>query len=228
MSTLTKEPTVVLNGDSGDSGDTGVTVADAPIKITRGRIDHLLIWSGGAIAVVLVVAGVLLTWGSSFSEDYVHDELAAQAITFPPAAALEEEGRDDLVTYADQQVDTGTEAEAYASFIAGHVEGIADGATYAELGDVEREAEAATVAALESGAPAAEVTALEEEAAGISGQRDSIFRGEMLRGALLSTFAWSTIGQIAGYAAIAAFIGALVMAGLVIAGVLHLSRTAHA
>ena len=73
-----------------------------------------------------------------------------------------------------------------------------------------------------------EVTALEEEAAGISGQRDSIFRGEMLRGALLSTFAWSTIGQIAGYAAIAACIGALVMAGLVIAGVLHLSKTAHA
>ncbi|MET0148220.1 MAG: hypothetical protein ABW310_03620, partial [Acidimicrobiales bacterium] len=93
MSTLTKEPTVELNGDS------RVTGADAPIKVTRGRIDHLLIWSGGAIAVVLVVAGVLLTWGSSFSEDYVHDELAAQAITFPPAAALEEEGRDDLVTY---------------------------------------------------------------------------------------------------------------------------------
>ena len=109
MSTLTKEPTVVLNGDNGDNGDTGVTGvtgADAPIKITRGRIDHLLVWSGGAIAVVLVVAGALLTWGSNFSEDYVHDELAAQAITFPPAAALEEEGREDLVKYADQQVDS--------------------------------------------------------------------------------------------------------------------------
>lgn len=197
---------------------------DAPIEITRRRIDHLLVWSGGAIAAVLVVAGVLLTWGSTFSEDYVNDELAAQAITFPPAAALEEDGRADLVQYADQQVDTGTEAEAYASFIAGHVEGIADGATYAELGDVEREAEAATTAALESGAPADEVTALEETAAGISGQRDSIFRGEMLRGALLSTFAWSTIGRIAGIAAIAAFIGALVMTGLVIAGALHLRK----
>jgi len=199
---------------------------DAPIEITRRRIDHLLVWSGAAIAVVLLVAGVLLTWGSTFSQDYVDDELSAQAITFPPAESLVEEGRDDLVRFGGEQVNTGEEAEAYASFIQGHVVGIADGATYAELGDVERAAEAELTAALESGAPAAEVTALEETAAGVSGQRDSIFRGEMLRGALLSTFAWATIGQIAGYAAIAAFAGALVMAGLVIAGALHLRKTA--
>ena len=200
---------------------------DAPIVITRRRVDHLLLWSGAAVAAMLVVAGALLTWGSTFAEGYVDDELSAQAITFPPAESLEEEGRDDLVRFADEQVNTGEEAEAYASFIQGHVEGIAEGMTYAELGDVERVAEAELTTALESGAPTAEVTALEETAAGISGQRDAIFRGEMLRGALLSTFAWSTVGMIAGYAAIAAFLGALVMAGLVVAGAIHLRKVDH-
>jgi len=197
---------------------------DAPVVITRRRIDHLLLWTGGALALAMFVAGALLTWGSTFAQDYVDDELSAQAITFPPAESLEEEGRDDLVGFADEQVNTGEEAEAYASFIQGHVEGIAEGMTYAELGDVEREAEAELTAALESGAPTAEVTALEETAAGISGQRDAIFRGEMLRGALLSTFAWSTVGVIAGYAAIAAFLGGLVMVVLVAIGALHLRK----
>lgn len=200
---------------------------DAPIVITRRRVDHLLLWSGAAVAVMLFAAGALLTWGSTFSQGYVDDELSAQAITFPPAESLEEEGRDDLVRFADEQVNTGEEAEAYAGYIAGHVEAIAEGATYAELGDVERAAEGELTAALESGAPTAEVTALEETAAGISGQRDAIFRGEMLRGALLSTFAWSTVGMIAGYAAIAAFLGGLVMAILVVLGALHLRKVNH-
>lgn len=198
--------------------------ADQPIEITRRRIDRILVASGLAITVVLVVAGGLLTWGATFAGDYVHDELEAQGITFPDAASLEEEGRDDLVQYADEQVDTGEEAEAYASFIGGHVENIADGATYAELGDAERAAEAAATEAITSDAPADEVAALEEEAAAITGQRDSIFRGEMLRGTLLNTFAWATVGRIAGIAAIAAFVGAAVMLVLVVAGAVHLRK----
>ena len=51
-----------------------------------------------------------------------------------------------------------------------------------------------------------------------------MFRGEMLRGALLNTFAWATVGVIAGWAALAAFIGALVMAVLVGLGALHLRK----
>jgi hypothetical protein len=200
------------------------TELDAPVVITRRRIDHLLLWTGGALAMVLFVAGALLTWGSTFAQDYVHDELAAQAITFPPAADLEEEGRDDLVQYADEQVTTGAEAEAYASYIAGHVEGIGGGQTYAELGGPQFAAEAALDEAIAADAPQAEIDALREEYEGITAQRDSMFRGEVLRGALLSTYAWDTIGVIAGYAAIAAFLGGLVMAGLVVAGALHLRK----
>ncbi len=201
-----------------------VAPADEPITITRRRIDAIALIAGVAAVLVLAAAGALLTWGSNFAEDYVGDELAAQAITFPPAESLQEEGRDDLVAFADGQVDTGEEAEAYASFIAGHIEGIAEGATYAELGDAERVAEEAATEAITSGAPANEVATLEEEAAAITGQRDSIFRGEMLRGTLLNAFAWSTMGRIAGIAATVAFAAAALMAVLVGLGFVHLRK----
>ncbi len=195
------------------------TDATAPI-ITIGRetLDHILVWLGAVIAVVLFIAGALLYWGSSFAGDYVSDELGAQNISFPDEAALTGEGRDDLVSFAGQQVTNGEQAEAYASYIGGHVAGMADGMTYAELGGPERAAAAAVSAAITEGADAETISALEAETAAISEQRESIFRGEMLRGTLLNTFAWSTIGTIAGYAAIAAIAAGIVMTVLVVAG----------
>lgn len=195
--------------------------ADAPVVLKRRTIDSVLIAFGAVLTVALVVAGGLLTWGARFSDDYVHDELASQNITFPPAAALDAEGRTDLLKYAGEDVTTGPEAEAYASYINGHLQGIADGATYADLGTPEREANAAVTAAKESGAPAAEITALEAEAAKVTGQRNTLFKGETLRGLLLTAFAWSTVGTIAGYAAIAAFAAAAVMVVLVALGMRH-------
>ena len=59
----------------------------------------------------------------------------------------------------------------------------------------------------------------------ISGQRNSLFKGETLRGLLLSAYAWSTVGMIAGIAAIGAFIAAGIMAILVGLGVVHHRRT---
>ena len=65
---------------------------------------------------------------------------------------------------------------------------------------------------------------MQEEAATLTAQRDTIFRGEVLRGTLLNAYAWSTLGRIAGIAAVAAFVGAAVMALLAGAGVLHVRR----
>ncbi len=207
------------------SEESSATGAGPVIVVNRRRLDIGLMVFGALLILVLLVAGALLTWGSNFAENYVHDELAAQNITFPEADALIEQGRDDLAGYGGEQVTTGKQAEAYSSYIGGHVEGIADGATYAELGGPERAASAAAAEAIANGAPAGEVAALEEEAAALTEQRESIFRGEMLRGALLNTYAWSTIGRIAGIAAIAAFIGAAALVVLVVAGVIHLRRT---
>jgi hypothetical protein len=198
------------------------TPIDRPIPVTRRRIDHLLIAAGFVATVVLVVAGALLTWGSSFAEDYVSDELSAQRINFPPAEVLAEEGRDDLVKYGGVQVTTGEHAEAYASFIQGHVENTAGGLTYAEIPD--RAARTALQEAIDSGAPADEIAALEQEATTLSQQRDTVFKGEMLRGTLLNAYAWSTMGRIAGIAAMAAFATAAVMFVLSVAGVAHLRK----
>ena len=221
--TATVADRVVTNGSEAGAAD----ASEPAVKVTRRRIDTILIWLGVATTAVLVIAGALLQWGNSFAEDYVRDELSAQNITFPDADSLTGQGRDDLVQYADQQVTTGEHAEAYASYIGGHIEGIAEGQTYAELGGPERAAEAAVADAIESGAPAAEVEALEAEAAELSAQRESIFRGEMLRGALLNTYAWSVIGRIAGIAAVVAFAASAIMFLLVAAGVFHVRRAAR-
>jgi hypothetical protein len=198
-----------------------VTVQEPVVALKRRTIDSVLISFGAVLTVALLVAGGLLTWGSNFAADYVDDELSSQNITFPPAAALQEEGRTDLLKYAEEPVNTGPEAEAYASFINGHLEEIAGGATYAELGTPERSANAAVEEAVSSGASEAEIARLEGEAAEITGQRNTLFKGETLRGLLLTAFAWSTVGQIAGYAAIAAFVAAGVMLVLVLLGLRH-------
>jgi hypothetical protein len=193
------------------------------VRLPRRRIDKLLIGFGAIAAIVFAVAGGLLTWGATFADDHVHDELSSQRVFFPDEASLLEEGRDDLVKYADEQVTTGGEAEAYASYIAGHLEGIADGKTYAEIDD--RGAAQAVVDAREAGAGEAKIAELEATAGELKAQRDSLFRGETLRGLLLSTYAWSTIGRIAAIAAWVAFAGAAVMAALVVAGLVHLRRS---
>jgi hypothetical protein len=196
------------------------------VAVRRRTIDAVLIGIGAAVAAVLLVAGGLLTWGNDFSEDYVRDELSSQQIFFPDRAALEEDGRTDLLDFAGQQVTTGDQAEAYASYIDGHLAAIADGATYAELGTIEREAKAAVTAATEAGASADEVAALQATAEEITNQRNTLFKGETLRGLLLSAFAWSTVGRIAGIAATAAFAFAAVMVVLVVLGVVHHRRIA--
>ena len=208
-----------------EAHDEPVDHTPGTVVLTRRRIDSVLVGFGALATLVFLVAAILLWWGSSFADDYVGDELSSQNITFPPADALEAEGRDDLVKYGGDAVDTGKEAEAYASYIDGHLENIAGGMTYAELGGPEREARAAVAAATEAGGEQEAIDALQAEADAITGQRDSLFRGETLRGLLLSAYAWSTVGQIAGYAAIGAFVAAAAMAVLTVLGLRHLTKT---
>ena len=214
MSVSTQERPVAAASPDGDV-----------VEVHRRTIDKVLIGFGLVAAIVFAAAGGLLSWGANFADDYVHDELSSQKVFFPDEAALREEGRTDLVKYADQQVTTGPEAEAYASFIDGHLQGIAEGQTYAQIDD--RGAAQAVEDARAAGAPDDEVAELQATADQLRGQRDSLFRGETLRGLLLSAFAWSTIGRIAGIAAWVAFAGAIVMAILVIAGIVHLRRNRH-
>ncbi len=212
MSTVTEHPTT-------PTGEASLPPDFVPLR--RRTIDSVLIAVGAVVTVAFLVAGGLLTWGSNFSADYVDRELSSQNITFPSAEELQTEGRSDLVKYADQKLNTGDEAEAYASFINGHLEKIGGGLTYAELGVPETAAKDAVTAATESGASDSEIATLQAKADGITGQRTTMFKGETLRGLLLSAYAWATVGQIAGYAAIAAFVAGVAMFVLVLLGLRH-------
>ena len=112
----------------------------------RAVLDKLISWTGLALAVVLLIAGGLLTWANMFIGDQVKDQLTMQDITMPEGEAL-------------------------------------------------------------------------------AGLRQTLFMGSTLRGLLLYGYAFATIGTIAGYAAIAAFIGAFVLLALVVLGMRHARRT---
>lgn len=204
------------------------TVADSHtnephlVALTRGRIDQVLIGMGLVAVIVLTAAASLLTWGSSFTSDYVSDELSSQNITFGTRASLEKEGREDLLSYAGEKLDTGQEAQAYASFIDGHLTAIGKGKTFADLGIPERAAKLELQEAKDTNQPQATIDALQANAAQITQTRDTLFKGETLRGLLLTAYAWSTVGRIAGIAGIGAIIAAGLMAILVILGISHL------
>ena len=216
MTTITRDPLVTT-----PETDPQPAPAEATVALKRRTIDSVFVGVGAVLVVVLAVAGGLLMWGANFSKDYVNDELTSQNIAFPPAAVLQEQGRTDLVPFAGHAVNTGPEAEAYASFINGHLEAIADGATYADLGAPEGVANTAVETATANGASATEIAALQDKADGITAQRNTLFKGETLRGLLLSAFAWATVGRIAGFAAFAAFAAAGLMLVLVALGLRH-------
>lgn len=174
----------------------------------RKTFDALLTVGGVAIAVVLLVAGGLLTWANSFTKHEVHTQLAQQQIFFPPkgspALASKEIGP-YLNKYAGQQLLTGPQAEAWANhFIAVHLQEIGGGKTYSQL--------------------SAQAQANPTDTK-LAAQVDTVFRGTTLRGLLLNAYAFATIGTIAGIAAWVSFIAAGVLLVLAALGFWHLRRT---
>jgi len=185
----------------------------------RATLDKLISWGGLLLAVLLLVAGGLLTWASNFIQNEVTDQLGAQHITMPTSEAYGELPKADqnaLAPYAGQKMTTGPQAKAYADhYIAVHMQGIADGQTYSEVSGRYIQ---------QCSDPKAAAT---EECTTLAGQRQSLFMGSTLRGLLLYGYAFATIGTIAGYGAIVAFVGAAVMLLLVGFGFWH-SRRARA
>jgi hypothetical protein len=160
------------------------------------------------MAVVLAVAGGLLLWGHNYIHNEVSSQLAAQKIFFPPAdsPAIAAPEFAAMHQYAGQQLTTGPQAQVYADhFIANHLLKIGGGKTYAELSTQ-----------LQTDPTNAELAKTVQ----------TMFQGETLRGLLLSSYAFWTIGTIAGWAALAAFIGAGILLILSIIGLIHSRRVA--
>ena len=189
------------------------------VAVRRRTIDKIMIGIGVVATGAFVVAGSLLAYGANFSDDYVHDELSSQNISFPDAESLNGQGRADLVKYAGEQVTTGPQAEAYASFINGHLEGIADGQTYADLGAPQSALREQVAAAQASNA--ANLADLQKQLADVTAQRETVFKGETLRGLLLTSYGFSEFGAKAAQAATVAYLAAALMALLAALGFIH-------
>jgi TRAP-type C4-dicarboxylate transport system permease small subunit len=163
--------------------------------------------AGVAVAAVLLVAGGLLLWGSTYVHNSVQNQLAAQQIYFPPQAAFAHPKAGTEITpnmipsvsqYAGQQLLTGQQAEAYADhFIAQHVTDMTGAKTYSQL--------SAESMAQPNNTQLADLV-------------NTVFKGEALRGMLLNAYGWWKVSQITYIAALISFgLGGLALIGSVIA-----------
>jgi hypothetical protein len=190
----------------------------------RKTIDRVVSLIGLGLSVFLLVAAALLNWGYNFANQSVSDQLSAQKISFPAPDSdslknLAEEDRLIIEKFAGLQLTTGEQAKAYADhYIGAHVKGIAGGKTYSEISG-----EALAVNAQSKANPGD--SELAAKAAGLMGQRQTLFMGETLKGLLGFTYAFWQIGQIAMFAMWAALVGGIVMLVLSILGFAHLRRT---
>ena len=158
------------------------------------RNSHLTAIAGFVMAAILLAAGGLLLWGSTYTHNMVHNQLAAQKIYFPPKAAFAHPKAGTEITpsmipsvsqYAGQQLVTGQQAQSYAdNFIAVHITNMTGGKTYAQLS-------AASLA--------------QPNNTKLAGEVATVFKGETLRSMLLNAFGWWKVSQITYIAALTAF-----------------------
>jgi hypothetical protein len=144
----------------------------------------------------------------------VQSQLAKQQVSFPSKAAFAHPKAGTEITpsmipsvsqYAGKRLLTGAQAKVYADdFIAVHLSEMPHGGVYSKIS-------AASLADPKNTQLAALV--------------QTSFRGTTLRGLLLEAYAFSTIGQIMLWGAIASFALALVMSLLVGLGLSHARRT---
>jgi len=158
---------------------------------------RIFVLQAGLIGIV-AFASVLALGAGSFVHGMIHDQLTAQQIFFPAAgsAALPASEFPDLQPYGGQQVDDGIKAQAYANgFIGRHLEKVAGGQTYSQV------------------SAKAQANPTDQK---LQGQVNTLFKGETLRGLLLNTYGWWTVGTYATYAGL----GLAVAAGAILVALL--------
>jgi hypothetical protein len=183
--------------------------------MSRKAFDKLASAGGIVAVVVFLIAGGLLLWGHGFVNSNVHNQLAQQQVSFPPQAAFAHPKAGTEITpsmipsvsqYAGQQLTTGAQAKVYANdFIAVHLSQMPYHGLYSKIS-------AASLA--------------NPKNTQLQGLVQTSFRGTTLRGLLLEAYAFSTIGSIMLWGAIASFAAALAMGALVLLGFAHARQTA--
>jgi uncharacterized membrane protein len=177
--------------------------------MTRRTLDIIFSIGGLVVAGLILVLGLVLQNQANFAEDYVHDQLAAQQITFTPANALSpEENAECLKDNGGKPLVSGKQAECYANnYIAVHLKDVNDGKTYAQTSSEAR-------AIKDQDSP---------EAQELNAKVQTLFRGETLRGLLLTSYGFSIFGDRAQTAAYVCYLVALVLLLAAIAGFIHAS-----
>ncbi len=184
----------------------------------RKTFDKIVTAIGAALTVFLFVAAALLNWGASFAEDSVRSQLENQNISFPAAEAMPEATAAELAKWAEMKVTTGEMARDYSDlYIWEHMKGsaiaaVGRAATYSEVSGM-------YMGLVRGGSTdTAQIEKLGE-------LRQTLFMGNTLRGMLLEAYAFGTMGVIAGYGALAALVGGVLMLVLTLLGLIHLRRT---
>jgi len=179
----------------------------------RKTFDAMVSTGGLVLAAILLIAGGLLVWAHSFTDTNVHNQLAQQQIFFPDQAGIAAQKSPEITRYvtpyAGQQVVNGRQAQVFADhYIKVHLSEVAGGQTYSQV--------SAKFLTMKPTDPNYQT---------VSGQRQTLFMGETLRGMLLNAYGFWQLGQIALWAAVASFITAGMMLLLSALGFWHLRRT---
>jgi hypothetical protein len=175
--------------------------------MNRSTWDRLVSGAGAVLAVVLIFVGTAAVYGGNFGRDNVRDRLEPEKVTFPPYESMTPKEQQTVGEFAGQQVDTGPEAEAFSRYIAGHLQEVNGGKTYAET----------SAAAREEGLDP-------DTAAELQAKADTLFKGETLRAILLNAYGWWTVAAIAMYVGIGMIVAGVVLAVLAILGFRHARR----
>jgi hypothetical protein len=184
----------------------------------RRTFDAIVTAVGFGLAVFLVIAAGLLNWGATFANDSVKSQLENQNISFPAAETMPEATKDQLAKWAEQKVTTGEMARDYSDlYIWEHMKASSIAVAGAPLTYSEVSGKYMGMVRGGTGTP--------EEIAKYGELRNTLFMGNTLRGMLLEAYAFGTLGVIAGYSAIAALAGGILMLLLSIEGLMHLRRT---
>lgn len=175
--------------------------------MTRRTLDIVFATGGLVLAGLVLVLGLILQNQANFAKDYVHNQLSKQAITFTPAAGLKpNENAACLKANAGKALTTGKQAECYANhYIAVHLNDVNDGKTYSQTSSQARKI--------------TDTTSPEYKA--LDAKVQTLFRGETLRGLLLTSYGFSIFGERAAQAAWVCFLVALVLFLASIAGFIH-------
>jgi hypothetical protein len=195
----------------------------------RRTLDLMFSVGGLLLAGLLLVMGIVLASNANFAKDYTESQLAAQGITFKAADKLtdaEKAGAPCTIAYAGQTLRNGKQAECYSKYIGVHVAATAEGRTYATQGDYVNGLKA-ELAAAQKATPVdqAKIDELNKKITAGNAARETLFKGETLKGLLLTSYGFSVFGTKGAEAANLAYLVAGLMFILSLAGLYHAAKT---